>query len=325
MNRAGVARVIPRLAQGFSSRFIPVLALILLPTGTRAYESDQYYHRTEAVADSLVPMNRQVNQAIQRLLKKQFTGKIRTRQQTEKAFARAIYYELGGWYWADKIERWAARSPDIEKYPGSRHRSVYRAMPIWATRVNYVFGVGRSFRVNDVMVGSDKFGHFISQGYKYFRRELRHQTEAQILARGAFAEYWLFGKLTTGVYSNADLVANYEGWRFYQSLFRDEIIEGKPAILARRDGRMVQQRQFTWADHINEYWDEALNPSHVVKALNWRLREFIRDLCPEFAEQPEFFVVANDEALWQKYQHIGLLDARENQFQAVCSEQVMPE
>ncbi len=294
--------------------WLVIVALSLFWHGAQAYESDQYTNRTWPVADSLLLMDERVNLAMQQILHRQRVP------QTEKAFARAIYNELGGLYWADKIERWAVRSPAVAKYPQTRHRSIYRFMPVWATRVNFVFGVGRTLRVNDVMVGSDKLGHFFSQGYKYLLRELRARPADELLAQGAFAETWLFGKLTTGVYSNADLVANYEGWRFYQSLFRDQVINDKPAILTRQDGRLVQQRPFTWADHINDYWDEALNPSYNVESLNTRLRKSILTLCDDYHQHPKFFTVHNDTALWQKYQHIGLIDARENRFEAICGE-----
>ncbi len=61
----------------------------------------------------------------------------------------------------------------------------------------------------------------------------------------------LFG--ATGSYSNADLVANYEGYRFYRSLFDDDVISGKTAILRWENNRWVIQREFDWADHVNEY------------------------------------------------------------------------
>ena len=285
---------------------------VILAWSAAAYETDQYLNRTEPVGDSLLIMDSQVNDAIEAIIAR------RKQPGSDRLFARAIYYAVGGWYWADKIERWAVRSSAVEKYSQSRHRSIYRSMPIWATRVNFIFGVGRSFRVNHVMVGSDKFGHFFSQGYKYYKRELRGESFDTIVGKGVFAERWLFGQFTTGVYSNADLVANYEGWRFYQSLFSDGVTPGKPAIIGRREGRYFLQRPFTWADHINPYWDEALNPSFNVRSLNWRLRQSIQRLCPDFIENPQFYRVPKDASLWARYERVGLKDNRANQFERIC-------
>ena len=294
------------------------LLLLLLLTGLAsnllAYESDQHSNRRAIVSDSIGVMDRKVNDTIAQIVRNW-----RRKRQDNKAFARAIYHELGGLYWADKIERWAARTDLVEKYPQTRRHSIYRGMPIWATRVNFVFGVGRSFKVNAVMVGSDKFGHFFSQGYKYYKRELRSWDEERLLAWGSFAERWIFGLLTTGVYSNADLVANYEGMLFYKSLFEDDVIPGKRAILRWRDGRPEQVRQFTWADHVNDYWDEVLNPSFNVSSLDKILRSRIRKLCGEYETQPALYVSVDDGLLWQRYQHIGMIDNRRNLFSRICA------
>ncbi|MDA0271971.1 MAG: hypothetical protein O3C68_01800 [Proteobacteria bacterium] len=289
-----------------------VVFLLVLSSGASAYESDQYTNRTQDVADSLDVLDREVNQAIRNILAR------KNPPRSKGKIAKAIYFEIGGLYWADKIERWAAKSPEVEKYDQTRRESVYKGMPFWATRVNFIFGVGRSFRVNGVMVGSDKFGHFVSQGYKYYMRELRGERRESLLRKGWFAERWIFGELTTGVFSNADLVANYEGWRFYQSLFEDNVSEGKTAILTLEGNGYGQQRPFTFADHINDYWDEALNPSYTVPSLNRRLRKAIKALCPEYHENPEFYSLPDDAQLWARYESLGLKDSRQNQFVAIC-------
>ena len=294
-------------------RYMALLALLLVSSISTAYETDQHSHRTQDVSDSLDLMDAQVNEALVRILNK------KRQPKSQRAFAAAIFHQIGGYYWADKIERWAARSPEVEKYNQTRHKSIYRAMPIWATRVNFLFGVGRTFRVNNVMVGSDKFGHFVSIGRKYFRRELKGWSRERILAQGAFAESWLWGYFTTGVFSNADLVANYEGWRFYKSLFEDDITPGKPAILTRKDGRWVMQRPFTWADHINEYWDEALNPSFNVPSLDKRLRKAIRNLCPLYEENPAAYSLRqDDQELQRRYGDLNMRDSRANRFEVIC-------
>ena len=288
--------------------------LLVFSSGASAYESDQYTNRTQDISDSLDLLDGAVNKAFQDILAR------KNAPRTKSTIAKAIYFEIGGLYWADKIERWAAKSPEVEKYDQTRRDSVYKGMPFWATRVNFIFGVGRSFRVNGVMVGSDKFGHFVSQGYKYYRRELRGEPREKLLRKGWFAERWIYGELTTGVFSNADLVANYEGWRFYQSLFEDNVVEGKTAILMLDGDSYAQQRPFSFADHINDYWDEALNPSYAVPALNKRLRKAIKALCPEYHDSPDFYTSSDDTLLWARYENLGLKDSRQNQFVAICDQ-----
>ena len=293
---------------------ILLVLLLVFSSDAGAYESDQYTNRTQDISDSLELMDGAVNKAIRDILAR------KNPPRTNSRIAKAIYFEIGGLYWADKIERWAAKSPEVEKYEQTRRDSVYKGMPFWATRVNFIFGVGRSFRVNGVMVGSDKFGHFVSQGYKYYLRELRGESREKLLRKGWFAERWIYGELTTGLFSNADIVANYEGWRFYQSLFKDDVVTGKTAIMKLDRGIYVQQRPFSFADHINDYWDEALNPSYAVPSLNKRLIKAIKGLCPEYHKSPDFYTVPDDAQLWTTYEHLGLKDSRQNQFVAICDQ-----
>ena len=72
-------------------------------------------------------------------------------------------------------------------------------------------------------------------------------SEQEAAERSAYTERAIFGQMTTGSYSNADLVANYEGHRFYRSLFEDNIVPGKPAILRWENDAWVIQRPYTWA------------------------------------------------------------------------------
>ena len=167
-------------------------------------------------------------------------------------------------------------APEVARLPTPRHESIYSGHSLRAARVTKLFGVGATIRVNGVLVGTDKLGHFYSQGRKFYKRWHKHGDEATAAAHSAFTERAIFGQFTTGDYSNADLVANYEGHRFYRALFEDGINGDKPAILRWEHGRWVIQRPFTFADHVSEYWDEALQPN-----------DFDRWLKPSMQQSPE--------------------------------------
>ena len=204
---------------------------MMAPLRGGAYETDQFSNRLEPIADSTGALDQIVNQSIDDAA----TGPNGTR--SERWMVDAIYHDIGGHHWVDKIERWAMDSGQVERLQPDRSNSIYSGHPIWATRVAKVFGVGPTIKVNDTLIGSDKLGHFLSQGRKYYRRYLKSFDEAEAAEHSAYTERALFGQMTTGSYSNADLVANYEGYRFYRSLFEDDIIPGKPAILAWKNGR----------------------------------------------------------------------------------------
>ncbi|MFN7959945.1 MAG: hypothetical protein U0002_01610 [Thermoanaerobaculia bacterium] len=237
---------------------------------------------------------------------------------SEYRFAVEVYRILGGLHWVDHIERLAMKSRTVDKLPQTRFHSIFRGAPFTATRTLFVFGVGRTIRLAGSLVGSDKLGHFISQGLKYYRSYRAGWSEDRILGRGRFNERWLFGQWTTGVYSNADLVANYEGYRFYRSLFEDDIVPGKKAIVTWRWGRPHLARPFDWADHVNDYWDEALNPSHFGPGLGRFMHRRLVSLCSEEARDPAQYVPREEAALKQRYARLGMRDGSEFRLDVLC-------
>lgn len=285
------------------------------PLAAVAYETDQYTNRSEPIADSTEVLNREVNNALKEIL----AG--RCEDPDQMAIVDAFYRKLGGLHWVDRLERWAINSPEVEKLETGRYESVFADQPLWATRVTKLFGVGKTLRVNQQLIGSDKLGHFISQGRKYYRRYLKFDSEERAAERSAYTERAIFGQISDGIYSNADLVANYEGHRFYRSLFEDNINGDKPAILRWDNDHWVLQREFDWADHVNEYWDEALNVNHYDAGLYPHMYESFVGMCPQYWERPELYTIVNEDVLRKRYAHLGLRDASELRLDSLCPTQ----
>ncbi len=299
---------------GFTSILL-TCALGLAPQLCGAYETDQFSNRLEPIEDATELLDGRVNQSIGDAVA-DWKGR-----RNDRKVVNAIYHDIGGHHWVDRIERWAMKSEDVERLQPDRRNSIYSGHPIWASRVAKLFGVGPTIKVNDTLIGSDKLGHFLSQGRKFYFRYLRYEDEERAAEQSAYTERALFGQMTTGVYSNADLVANYEGYRFYRSLFEDGIVPGKPAILAWEGDRWVVQRPFTWADHVNAYWDEALNVNHYDGLLYPYIRDRLLTFCPDYFEAPERYDIENEEALKTRYAHIQLRDTSELRLSAICPEE----
>ena len=286
--------------------------LLLAPPDCGAYETDQFSNRLNPISDSTALLDEKVNQTIQTIVS-QWHG-----PRNDWKFVDAVFHRIGGHHWVDKIERWAMKSPEIQRLKPSRRESIYQGHPFWATRVAGIFGVGPTIKVNGQLIGSDKLGHFLSQGRKFYRRYLESGDEKQAAEQSAFTERALFGQMTTGVYSNADLVANYEGYRFYRSLFEDGFIEGKPAILAWSDDHWIIQRPFTWADHVNAYWDEALNIDHYDHILYPHMKARLETFCPDYHAAPEKYVIQDEDRLRQRYADLQLRDTSELRLDHLC-------
>ena len=294
-------------------RFLLSLALWLVPFSTPAYETDQFSHRLDPIDDSTEVLNARVNESIETAVAN-WKG-----PRNDWKFVNAIYHDLGGHHWVDHIERWAMKSDEVDRLQPSRRESIYQGHPFWATRVAGIFGVGPTIKVNGQLIGSDKLGHFFSQGRKFYRRYMRSHDEAAAAEHSAYTERAIFGQLTTGVYSNADLVANYEGFRFYLSLFEDNVVPGKSAILSWQEGGWVIQRSFTWADYVNEYWDEALNINHFDRILHPYMRKRLLTFCKDYFTEPERYSIQDEERLSARYQHLQLRDTSELRLDHLCT------
>lgn len=289
-----------------------IAALLSGPTICHAYETDQFTNRLNDIADSTAALDEWTNEAIEKAIS-QNNGR-----RDDWAVVTAIYHDIGGHHWVDKIERRAMKSDEVERLQEGRWDSIYRGHPLWATRVAALFGIGPTIKVNGQLIGSDKLGHFLSQGRKFYRRYQKHLDEAKAAEHSAYTERALFGQMTTGVYSNADLVANYEGFRFYLSLFEDGVIPGKPAILAWTDEGWKVQRRFTFIDHVNEYWDEALNVNHYDRLLYPHIKERLEAFCPDFFTAPELYKIEDEASLKERYRDLQLRETSELRLNNLC-------
>ncbi len=300
-------------------RLVCVIALLCVAaSGTSAaYETDPYSNRRVPLHDSEPVMDREVNAALADIVA-HWQG-----PRDDNRMVMAVFKRIGGYYWVDHLERWAMDSPEVERLPTPLHRSIYRGLPIHLTRVAAAFGVAPVFRMGDTLIGTDKIGHFLSQGRKFWQRWHRNGDEAKEAATASRVEGGIFGSVTTGTFSNADLVADFEGYRFYRSLFEDGIIPGKPAILRWQDDHWQIQRPFTWADHVDAYWDEALEPNKYQKGLRRAMRVRLREFCGDEAEAPDLYRLPADVdvGLAARYEELHLRADPDMRLGAICREE----
>lgn len=123
-----------------------------------------------------------------------------------------------------------------------------------------------------VEMGTDKLGHFFTEGYSYFlvTEGLQRPLESALLF-GEWSEAVYFGAQTTGVFSFADLAANVQGLRFWNRVRAqqpDPLTAGRvSAYVDCRGDRWVQAQAFRWADYVDAGWSEAVNCPLLRNAL----------------------------------------------------------
>ncbi len=132
--------------------------------------------------------------------------------------------------------------------------------------------LARILRIGDVYLGTDKIGHFLGSGFKYFKKYyLKGQSLGQALMIGWKAESNLLGSKTTRVISYADMLANFNGMRFWNHILqKEEDILGQnlgPYINC-QENRWVQIKAMDWGDYIDHGFDETINCSRFTKEKN---------------------------------------------------------
>ena len=285
---------------------------ILASPSSYASETDQYHDRAVALRDSRGVINDRVNKRIRKAVD-EWRGGV-----DFLGLAEAIRKSVDGAGIWGRMTFWSKTSGDVDRVNTIKH-SIYRSLP--AVKGARVFLLSSpTIRVNETRFGTDKFSHMFSQGWNYFVVARQHGMETA-LRGGIESEEGALGLATTGVFSNADLAANFEGFRFYRSLFEDGVIPGKPALVKWNSaGTPVVQRDFDINDHVNAYWDESINTSFYPQSTEALILENILKLCPEYYARPELFAIDPDldEELSARYAGLGFRQYKTKRLQNLC-------
>jgi hypothetical protein len=248
-----------------------VLSLILSLTSGIAFgfETDNFTRRYEPLADARAPLNAEVNRQLREIVKTLNNQSMPT--CVDGLAMDAARMHLSGWL-IGKLESYSANNDDVPKHkPTSPHiyseRSLKGKVRAFAATLS---GMQVSVNINGNYFGADKFGHFFDDGLHSYFAKRQSNDPRKSLEDGVALEKDVYGLKTTGVYSYADLAAENDGRRFWESL-----TEGSKPYLKCTDGKWSTGRSFDWADYVTAAWDEGNNCSRftpdTVIAVNKRV------------------------------------------------------
>jgi len=222
-------------------------ALLISPSAAFAFETDQFNLPPEPLADIGAEVHDYVKENVEKAIEK-INCEIKTRQncldnktakncepsaknqqrlnylRSEIAVARAVYNRLGAgvvpftasgsWMESHRFKAQPAR------YKTNFKESIYATFPS-----NYLT-ISETVNLYGEQFGIDKIAHIFQQGYTYLRiyeRALAKGLSKEAATKrandwGRMSERTFYGNLISGVYSNADLAANFAGLKFYQNL-----------------------------------------------------------------------------------------------------------
>ena len=254
-------------------------------TPAPAIETDQYYAWGRTLEDSTAVLNAKVNSEILLVLD-EVNAKASWPALDCFDVAKRIHNHFRLFILHD-VELWANNTSLIDRVPATpdeellfRKRYLYRsANPL---DVGTWMPPSPTIEVAGVRIGTDKLTHFFSEGwmsYGWYRSGVAKglspgEAELRAIDRGILLERSILGMAASGVFSPADLEANYQGMRFFIGLCEAD----SPALEQGQEGWRLS-RPFDLRDHVSPEWDESWQPCVYAKRRWKKVEQVLRGYC----------------------------------------------
>ena len=209
----------------------------------------------------------QANRPIKKVMPKHSSGRFPKRPGCNET---RLYKQLK-WQLArpvvGQLETFAEESAHISKRRVPFLKSIYQDF-FWQESPSLVLSqrMAAIIKINNVEIGTDKLGHFFTEGLSYF--DLTNKLTADInlgLHFGRWTESLYFGAQTTGVFSYADLTANFNGLRYWNKILakqQDPLThQTVTPYISCQDKKWVVSEGFSFEPYIDLAWNEQINCS----------------------------------------------------------------
>jgi hypothetical protein len=284
----------------------------LTSASTRAAEIDSITTRAVVLGNSVDAVNAIFNRRLREGVANANAteGEIGNMESHEFCDEDRLYAELRKAVFHSFIPRWGLRGYDLDlqlrdllfesSYSLLLQDSIYRD-------INHLEGFSLKMkelsdviRINGDLIGLDKIGHFFAEGWEYFERTRRGRgTIEEALRWGSGQEVGKFGYTTTGIFSFADLTANFNGWRFWNAIRNtqeDPLKDTAPNIVGKayvkcnfqiidslKHRKVVKSwhlsRHFDFSEYVDGAWDEGNNcNSYADPAIEEKVKNRISEV-----------------------------------------------
>jgi len=230
-------------------------------------EIDSFSRRHEYLPDSKNIINLKVNFYLQEAI----NLANRKNDCKEKTLYRSIRKYFKNHY-VDVFSDWLYHSEDVYRRTIYLKDSIYQDLNAIDSIILGGTGkltevAGSIININGHLIGTDKLEHLFGRGLVYYKRYyLKKQPIEKVMRFGAKTEKLWLGALTTGIYSYADLAANFSGLLFWNHLLKkyDDILPSKqylgPYIICKN--KQWKLNQFIdISNYIDSSFDEGINCS----------------------------------------------------------------
>ena len=254
-------------------RFAALVTLILFswPYSVQASEIDSFTPRYSGLESQTDKLNALTQEVLLQVIDEANGSWFVPRGCNPKTIRRKIWWPF--WSHVGSFRAVFREGGPLEVVKTPLDESVYRNLNTIDSPV--LGGLGRAgnpmgtvLRLEEFIVGSDKFEHVFGFGYGFYRLHYEYGLSLEtILLINAWFERWVFGSLPTAIDSYADLAVNFRGIELINAFVGEEVdilnAEAPEPYLLCRKGRwqLNPERPFDWRDWIDASWDEGYNCS----------------------------------------------------------------
>ncbi len=246
------------------------LSATLLISQIGAAEVDSFTYRLLPLKDSLATINTKTNAYLKKAIEEA--------NDTKKVCnEKRLYKKMRGYFnnqYRGDLGKELVETQGIDAHWITIEDSIYQDFTWYQSPVQGLWGriakdpTAALINVDGHLIGTDKFEHFMGSGYNYFNTYyLKKKDIREALDIGWSAETGMMGSWMTGVMSHGDLVANFNGMRFWNHvLLKNDDILGAQYNLGPYveciDDQWVITKEIDWANYIDEAFDEGQNCSN---------------------------------------------------------------
>lgn len=248
----------------------PLLLLAAFVGSARGAEIDSLTDRGVVLEDSTRALERRFDDAFAIAIDRANQAPVAC---DERVLNRELRAALASPFIGHGIAESLNHDEGLDRRRVRRKDSIYRDLGVSENVSVHWKDLSAVIRVGDVLIGTDKLGHLVVEGWKYFEiAHLEGEGIASAMDWGERTERTYFGLYTTGVHSYADLVADFEGMRFWQHVLGQtadpleaDSRAGRPYVKCARRfwivgaRRWKQARGFELDRYVTPVWDEAVN------------------------------------------------------------------
>jgi len=253
-----------------------ILLISMVITSAYAWETDNFTHRrkilkasSSEIKSNLYNLNDETNKRLRETVEK-FNDQIgdcssdldRFKEEsmmggkeTPKIY-KWIKSELGGGLFG-AMEEWSEESGEIKQYGDGSN--IYG---------NY-YDIQTAFNLNGHVVGPDKLGHFVDQGFDLFTSFVDEGSNKkgfkEAMAYSNDLEEGRYGLFASDVKSYGDMGANFSGMKFWYNLTGKK---NSYLTCDEKTGEYKVNRDFNWAEYADDSWDEGVSCSFFDTVAN---------------------------------------------------------